>query len=113
MDENGVIYVADPGNNRIQIFKPDGTYIKEIQIPPFRDHPYMEPYIVVHDGSLYMTHPHKHVVLKYNLSDGKLSGRKGGFKTPTGIALHPDNETLFVSDTFNHKIVPIKLSEIH
>ncbi len=28
MDEQGYIFVADSGNNRIQIFNPDGTYLR-------------------------------------------------------------------------------------
>jgi DNA-binding beta-propeller fold protein YncE len=28
-DRNGNVYVVDQGNHRIQIFKPDGTYITE------------------------------------------------------------------------------------
>ncbi len=28
VDEQGYIFVADSGNNRIQIFNPDGTYLR-------------------------------------------------------------------------------------
>ena len=28
VDEKGYIYVADSGNNRIQIFNPDGTFLR-------------------------------------------------------------------------------------
>lgn len=28
MDEGGFIFVADSGNNRIQIFNPDGTFLR-------------------------------------------------------------------------------------
>ena len=28
VDEQGFIFVADSGNNRIQIFNPDGTFIR-------------------------------------------------------------------------------------
>lgn len=34
MSNDGLVYVADRKNDRIQVFRPDGTYLKEKQIAP-------------------------------------------------------------------------------
>ena len=33
-DRNGVLYVCDRANNRVQLFRKDGTYLKEVLIAP-------------------------------------------------------------------------------
>lgn len=33
MDDNGFIFVGDSGNNRVQIFNPDGTFLKVSVFP--------------------------------------------------------------------------------
>jgi hypothetical protein len=45
-DAKGNVYVADRGNSRIQVFDPDGTFLREIKIhPPIPPgiHPWMGP----------------------------------------------------------------------
>ena len=32
--KDGLLYVCDRGSDRIQVFRPDGTYVREVYIAP-------------------------------------------------------------------------------
>ena len=68
------IYVADSGNNRIQVFKPDGTFLRQW-------------------GS----------TCKLDTGEGCVDGGEGQFNEPWGIAVGQDG-SVYVSDTWNHRI---------
>ena len=74
VDEAGNIYVADSGNNRVQVFNPDGTFLRQW-------------------GSL----------CKLDSKEGCVGGGEGQFNEPWGIAVGKDG-SVYVSDTWNHRI---------
>ena len=74
VDDKGQIYVADSGNNRIQVFNPDGTFLRQW-------------------GS----------TCKLDTREGCVGGGEGQFNEPWGIAVGQDG-SVYVSDTWNHRV---------
>jgi uncharacterized protein (TIGR03663 family) len=74
VDADGKIYVADSGNNRVQVFNTDGSFLREW-------------------GS----------TCKLDTGEGCQGDGRGQFNEPWGIAVGPDG-SVYVSDTWNHRI---------
>ncbi len=74
VEGDGKIYVADSGNNRVQVFNPDGTFLRQW-------------------GSL----------CKLDTKEGCVGGGEGQFNEPWGIAVGKDG-SVYISDTWNHRI---------
>ncbi len=74
LDAAGNIYVADSGNNRVQVFASDGTFLRGW-------------------GS----------TCKLDTGEGCVDGGRGQFNEPWGIAVGTDG-SVYVSDTWNHRI---------
>ena len=73
-DRSGNIYVADSGNNRVQVFDANGTFVREW-------------------GS----------TCKLDTGEGCVDGGRGQFNEPWGIAVGDDG-SVYVSDTWNHRV---------
>jgi uncharacterized protein (TIGR03663 family) len=74
VDSDGAIYVADSGNNRVQVFGADGTFLRQW-------------------GS----------TCKLDTGEGCLGDGRGQFNEPWGIAVDPDGN-VYISDTWNHRV---------
>ena len=74
VDDKGQIYVADSGNNRIQVFNPDGTFLRQW-------------------GS----------TCKLDTRMAAWAAGEGQFNEPWGIAVGQDG-SVYVSDTWNHRV---------
>jgi uncharacterized protein (TIGR03663 family) len=74
VDAGGQIYVADSGNNRIQVFGPDGTFLRQW-------------------GN----------TCKLDTGESCQGDGRGQFNEPWGIAVDGDGN-VYVSDTWNHRI---------
>lgn len=74
VDAEGRIYLADSGNHRVQVFNPDGTFLRQW-------------------GSL----------CKVDTGEGCVGAGDGQFNEPWGIAVGPDG-SVYVADTWNHRI---------
>lgn len=71
---DGKIYVADSGNNRVQVFNPDGSFLRQW-------------------GS----------TCKLDKGEGCQGKGEGQFNEPWGIAVDKDGN-VFVADTWNHRV---------
>ncbi len=74
VDAEGNIYVADSGNNRVQVFAADGSFLRQWG-----------------------------TTCKLDTGEGCQGDGRGQFNEPWGIAVDGDG-TIFVSDTWNHRI---------
>ncbi|NLE96205.1 MAG: 6-bladed beta-propeller [Dehalococcoidia bacterium] len=109
---DGKVYVADTDNNRIQIFSSDGTSLD--QWTGFNK---PEGVAVDSAGNVYVadTDNHRVAVLSstetvLHVLDGHDAG-SDNFQYPSGIAVAPDGNTLYIADTYNHCVHIYTLAE--
>ena len=106
-DSRNMIYVADYGNSRVQVFNYEGVFISN-----FTDHIHKtdKPYgVALHENSLYITMQGTNTVHHYSI-EGKLlkkatgkGGDKTKFKSPYGITVSADN-IVYVCDYGNNRV---------
>jgi sugar lactone lactonase YvrE len=110
-DKNGNIVLADSDNKRIQIIKPDGTFIKFFNTEGFPN-----GIIVDSENNIIVTEtdtkPSFSCVSVYNQKGkklktyGKFGTSIGEFQNPFGIAINTAGN-IFVSDKNNNRIIKI------
>jgi uncharacterized protein (TIGR03663 family) len=74
VDDQGRVYAADSGNNRVQVFNPDGSFLRQWG-----------------------------TTCKLDSREGCAGAGEGQFNEPWGIAVGKDG-SVYVSDTWNHRI---------
>jgi DNA-binding beta-propeller fold protein YncE len=112
---NGLLYIADSGNNRIQVFNEDGEFLDQVGVPGTSPLQFNEPWgVAVADRYLYVADTWNHRIQKFNL-DGDLVGpigqygRVGEEQSGGGFFFGPrqivilDDGNLLVTDTGNHR----------
>jgi len=112
VNKDGVVFVADPTNKKLLVFKADGTLINEVAIegassvnaPKLTANP---------DGTVFMSVPEPHLIRQYDTT-GKPVAQFGGFGQEAGRFRLPTNITragnmLWVTDTGNHRVQRIEL----
>ena len=98
MDTNGLVYIANVGNSRVEVFKEDGSFVRQIGVGQLES-----PYnVTIYGDRLYIPDFTNHRVLTFNTS-GELTqtiegqgGGPGQFRGPTAVAVY--NNELFVTD---------------
>jgi DNA-binding beta-propeller fold protein YncE len=104
VDAAGLIYVADRGNQRVQVFDAEGAFVREMHLPgtPCGLH-------ITRDGFIYLAHGHAGQILKLDLS-GKVLGVTGSQGKALGqygeahfLALSAKAE-IYVADTLNWRV---------
>jgi DNA-binding beta-propeller fold protein YncE len=97
------LYVVDSGNDRIQVFGLDGTFIMSWGATGSLDGEFITPRsIVVDNSSIYVTDSGNHRVQKFNLNGvfvdswGSEGVEDGQFLNPSGIAV--SEQEVFVAD---------------
>jgi DNA-binding beta-propeller fold protein YncE/4-amino-4-deoxy-L-arabinose transferase-like glycosyltransferase len=116
VDSRAIRYVAEASNRRVQRIDLAGNYLGEWPIP--ESVAYDGPHLaLLPDETLLMTSPTQHQVLRYAL-DGTVLGAWGGegeqlglFRAPVGLAVDAAGQTLYVADTYNHRLQLFRLGE--
>jgi sugar lactone lactonase YvrE len=104
---DGLVYVADWGNFRIQSFDFENGYRNSINVPQWRPKGRsVEPAITFDDrGDLYVTDPEHGRILRF--TEGRLSGKlqpeEDPLLEPSGLAFAEDG-TLYVTDFETNRI---------
>ena len=103
MDTNGLIYVANGGNRRVEVFKEDGSFVRQIGVGQLE----RPRNVTIYGDRLYVPDTANHTVLTFNTS-GKLTqtiggpgGGPGQFILPTAVAVY--NNELFITD-YNNRV---------
>jgi tripartite motif-containing protein 71 len=111
---SGNVYVADTGNNRIQVFSNDGTYVskwgeyREVS----RNGTLKFPQRIALDeqGNVYVADTGNNRIQVFSNNGTYVSkwGRygigNGSFNQPSGIAIDPSSGNVYVADTGNNRI---------
>lgn len=104
---SGLVYVADPGNRRIQVFNPDGTYLR--QLVGFdgtdNEHEALRYMAVDADGNVYAPDWSSISLVKFD-ANGKGAWRRGGAGEPDpalrngvySLAVMADGKILVTND---------------
>lgn len=110
---DGKVFVVDAFNNRMQVFKDDGTFIGVVDD---KEYELQYPYDITKapDGTMYVVE-HKAGRVSHLNADGELLGRYGStgrsvgrFVTPWGIAFRGKSR-IIVADTGNRRVVELEL----
>ena len=111
--DDGLLYVADTYNSRIQVFTRDGVFVRAWG---GLDHP--KGIAVAKGGSVYVANTFNHSVKVFTRSGGLLGtwggaagSAPGQFYYPSGIALD-DSGYVYVADTDNHRIQKLTASGV-
>jgi tripartite motif-containing protein 71 len=106
---DGRVFVADTGNNRIQVFDLDGTPLRQWSLDVCSD-PNMSlpgPLAFAPDGTLYLLDDE---CVEHTTADGRVIARWGEYGNgerqfwfPDGLAVAPDG-ALYVADTGNDRL---------
>ena len=112
--QDGFLYVVDAINNRVQVFRDSGEFVRIAGAPD--DQPSVKyPYDLAQDsgGNLWVVEYGGNRVTKMT-TDGQMlgvfgssGGGSGQFSTPWGIAVAPDGRVI-VCDTGNRRLVELK-----
>lgn len=109
-DSEGILYITDIGNKRIQKFAPDGTYLDQWGRSGSGNSEFHEPTgIAINQDLVYVVDRDLNRIQVFDL-DGKYISQwgsrgiaEGQFKLPTGIAIGL-NGTVYVADSGNQRI---------
>lgn len=110
--KDGTVFVADPTNKKLSVFKADGALIAETPIEAASS--VNAPKLVANpDGGAMMSVPEPHLIRLYDAT-GKPVAQFGGFGQEPGRFRLPTNitragNTLWVADTGNHRIQRVEL----
>jgi DNA-binding beta-propeller fold protein YncE len=110
-DAAGNIYVADSGNNRIQKFNSDGTYVSSFGSYGTENGQFNAPrgIAIDADGNIYVADTDNNRIQMFTSTGTHVSSfgtggtGNGQFNIPTGIAIDATGN-IYVADTGNHRI---------
>ena len=106
VSQKGHIFVAEKGNNRVQVFSPDGNHLYMFG-EKSGNNAMKEPYgIWVAKSFVYITLSNIHTVQMYTLQGGfiKKKSKEAKFKFPMGITGDDLRGNLYICDTGNNRI---------
>ena len=98
MDTNGLVYIANKGNGRVEVFKEDGSFVRQIGGGQLEG-----PWnVTIYGDRLFIPDTANDRVLTFNTSGeltqtiGGPGGGPGQFGGPTAVAVY--NNELFITD---------------
>lgn len=111
VDSNGVLFIADSYNHRVQRITPDGG-VSPLGGRGAGRGQFLSPQGVATDpsNSFYVVEQGNHRVQKYShdgtllLTFGRMGTRDGEFRGPTGIAVAPHTGDIYVADAGNNRV---------
>lgn len=109
---DGVVYVSDSGNDRVQVFNIMGTFLREIKLDANGQQFMVNPRGITTDsyGNIYVASNVTHKILTFDkegsllYSVGSMGNEDGQLYLPNGIVLDNDGR-LLVTDSANQRIV--------
>jgi|GEM_PF-1854001 len=120
IDASGNIYVADAGNNRVEIFNSSGVYVSQFGSAGSGNGQFNTPSGIAIDatGNIYVTDSNNNRVQKFNSAGvyqsqwGIAGTGNGQFNTPIGIVIDGSGK-FYVSDSGNNRIQVFNSSGVY
>ncbi|MBI4518061.1 MAG: 6-bladed beta-propeller [Deltaproteobacteria bacterium] len=108
VDRQGLIWVVDSGNNRLQAFAAEGGSVRTLPVPNWQGDQIKEGYLVMAGDRLILTDPVSERLLQ--LRGEQLEVLEAGTQLvgPSGIAA--DKTTLYVTERSRHAVVRVAVS---
>ncbi len=107
VDGEGRIYVADTGNNRVQIFDPALGHVDTFGVRGSSDGEFMNPGAVAVDassGAIYVADTDNHRVKVFNRAGAYVEDVPGSFSYPSGVAVDGTTGYVYVADRLNNMV---------
>ena len=107
MDTNGLVYVANAGNGRVEVFKEDGSFVRQIGIGQLKS----PRNVTIYGDRLYIPDTTNDRVFTFNTSGeltqtiGRWGGGPGQFYGPTAVAVY--NNELFITDYYRVQVFSV------
>ena len=98
MDTNGLVYIANEDNRRVEVFKEDGSFVRQIGVGQLEN----PCNVTIYGDRLFIPDFTNHRVFTFNTSGeltqtiGGWGGGPGQFRGPTAVAVY--NNELFITD---------------
>jgi len=109
---DGTVYVADSGNDRIELFDAQGGFIAQWGSSGSADGQLSNPVGLALDrqGNLYVADTLNQRIEVFDSSGaflrawGSKGSSEGQFKFPSGVAVNPDSGLVYVTDNVNNRV---------
>ena len=105
VDAGGLVYVCNNGNSRIEIFRTNGTFVKQFSVGHLSYH-----YgVTVNNKQVYVADSGNHRISIFTLEGrlvhtiGSQGSGPGQFSCPNAVAISPDGD-MYVTDYNNHRV---------
>ena len=104
MDTDGLVYIANEGNGRVEVFKEDGSFVRQIGVGQLKS----PRNVTIYGDRLFIPDIDNDRVLTFNTSGeltqtiGGWGGGPGQFDGPTAVAVY--NNELFIADYYNNRV---------
>ena len=105
VDADGLVYVCSNGNHRIEVFRMDGTFVKQFGV----GHLSYPSGVTVNNNQVYVADTGNHKISIFTLEGqllrtiGSQGSGPGQFNCPSAVAISPDGD-MYVSDDDNHRV---------
>ena len=105
VDSDGLVYVANCNNNRIEVLREDGSFVRQIGVGELN-----RPWnVTINNKHVYVADTFNHRVAMFTLEGqlvrtiGSPGSGPGQFNDPSAVAFSPDGD-MYVADKNNHRI---------
>ena len=105
IDADGLVYVCNNGNSRIELFREDGTFVKQFGVG-YLSFPWG---VTVNNKQVYVADSGNHRISIFTLEGqlirtiGSRGSDPGQFEWPSAVAISPDGD-MYVTDHNNHLV---------
>ncbi len=98
-----LVFVADLGNNRIQVFTLDGIFVRQWEVPVWERYPWHYPDIAfdAQTKKLYATNGWKNAIVAFDINGGTVDSAL----IPVSTAMAENHSSIIVSSAIKRKIV--------